>query len=121
MSEFFALSPLDRWEKIDRDRMCFSCLKPKTICRSRRCTNYRNVPAVLKCVICASMGESKGLAPFSIFFCKRKEHGDSRAPLSDLKNALEKYIGKLGATIVDSNIQVAVNFMYQNNIITDSS
>ena len=61
------------------------------------------------------------MAPFSIFFCKRKEHGDSRAPLNDLENALEKYIGKLGTTIVDSSIQFAVNFMYQTNIITDGS
>ena len=83
--------------------------------------SYGNVPKVLKCAVCASWLESTGLAPSSIFFCKQKEHGDSRAPLSDLENALEKYIGKLGATIVDSNIQVAVNFMYQNNIITDSS
>ena len=69
--------------------MCFSCLKPKTICRSRRCTNYRNVPEVLKCPICALWMESKGLAQFSIFFCKQKECVDSRVPLSDLKNALE--------------------------------
>ena len=25
-AEFFRLSPLDRWEKIEKDRMCFSCL-----------------------------------------------------------------------------------------------
>ena len=29
-AEFFALSPLDRWKQIDKGRMCFSCLKPKT-------------------------------------------------------------------------------------------
>ena len=56
---------------------------------------------------------SKGLAPFSIFFCKQKQHGDSRAPLAKLKKELEKYIGKLGTTIVDSKIQIAVNFMFQ--------
>ena len=101
--------------------MCFSCLKPKIICRSRRCTNYRNDPEVLKCAICVSWAKSEGLALFSIFFCQQKEHGDFRAPLSDLKITLEKYIGKLGATIADSSIQVAVNFMYQTNIITDGS
>ena len=64
--------------------------------------------------------ESKGLAPFSIFFCKQKKHGDSRAPFSELKSALEKYIGKLGTGIADSNIQFAMNFMYQTNIIMDN-
>ena len=63
--------------------------------------------------------ESKEFAPFSIYFCKRKEHGESRAPLSELKNSLEKYIGKLGTAIAVSNIQFAVNFMYQANIRID--
>ena len=120
-ADFFALSPLDRWEKIDKGRMCFSCLKPKTICRSRKCTNYRNVPEVLKCTGCASWAESKRLAPFSIFFCKRKEHGESRALVVELKRELEKYLGKLGTTIVDSKIQFAVNFMFQNTDIKESS
>ena len=46
-------------------------------------------------------------------FCKQEEHGDSRASLAELKNALENYIGKLDTTIVDSNNQLAVNFIYQ--------
>ena len=112
-AKFFALSPLDRWEQIVKVRMCFSCLKPKTICKSRKYTNDGNVPKVLKCAICASLTESKGLALFTNFNCKPKEHGNSRAPLNELKNALEKYIGKLGTTIADLNIQFAVNFMYR--------
>ena len=75
-AEFFALSPLDHWENRDKGRMCFSCLKPKTICKSRKCTNYTNVPEVLKCAVCDSWALSKGLALFSIFFCKQKEHGE---------------------------------------------
>ena len=58
----FAPSPLDRWEQIDKGRMCFSCLKPKTIYKSRKCTSYGNVPKVLKWAVCASWVESKGLA-----------------------------------------------------------
>ena len=50
----FDLNPLDRWKQIDKGRMCFSCLKPKTVFKSRKCTNYPNVPKVLKCAICAS-------------------------------------------------------------------
>ena len=41
--------------------------------------------------------------------------------MSDLKNALEKYIGKLGTTIAYLSIQFAVNFMYQTSIINDGS
>ena len=54
--------------------------------------NDTSVSELLKCAVCASWAVSKGLAPFSIFFCKRKEHGDSRALLAELKRELEKYI-----------------------------
>ena len=53
------------------------------------------------------------MSPFSIFFCKQKQHGDSRAQLSDLRKGLEKYIGKLGSTVVDSKIQFSFNYMFQ--------
>ena len=93
--------------------MCYSCLKPKTICKGRKCHHVSSVPEVLKCAICASWAESKGLALFSIFFCKQKQNGDSRAQLTDLQKELEKYIGKLGSTLVDSKIQFSVNFMFR--------
>ena len=114
-SEFFNLSLVDRWKKIEKGRMCFSCLKPRNICKGRKYTNVSSVPEVLKCAICASWAESKGLAPFSIFFWKQKQHGDSRAQLADLRKELEKYIGKLGSTVVDSKIQFSVNFMFRNS------
>ena len=44
------------------------------------------------------------------------QHGDSRAPLVDLKKGQENYIGKLGTTIVDSKVKFTVNFMFQNAI-----
>ena len=53
------------------------------------------------------------MAPFSILYCKKREHGQTRAPFSEIKANLEKYLGKLGTAIVDSSIIYAVNFMYQ--------
>ena len=53
-SEFFNLTPLDRGEKIEKLRMCYSCLKPKIVCRGRKCSNVGSVPEILKCAICAS-------------------------------------------------------------------
>ena len=93
--------------------MCYSCLKPKNICKERKCSNVSSVPEVLKCTTFALWAESKGLAPFSIFFCKQKQHGNSKAQLTDLWKELEKYIGKLGSTVVDSKIQFSVNFMFR--------
>ena len=69
-----------------------------------------STPEILKCAVCATWAESKGLAPFSIFFCKNKNHSSSRAPLSSLKAELEKYIGKLGTTVVDTKIRFSVNY-----------
>ena len=42
--EFFNFSPLDRWEKIEKGRMCYSCLKPKTVCKGRKCNHVSSVP-----------------------------------------------------------------------------
>ena len=36
-----------------------------------------------------------------------------RAPFSDMKKDLEKYIGKLGTTVVDSSIKFSANYTYQ--------
>ena len=65
-----------------------------------------------KCAQCASCATPKGLAPISIFFCKIKEHRDTRGSLSEMKNA---YIGKLANGIVEANTLVAVNFMFKAN------
>ena len=93
-TEFFELSPEDRWEKLEKGKICFSYLKPRGVCKLRICVNHPKVPKVMKCTQCALWAESKGMAPFSIFFCKRKGTWRMRAPLSELKSALEKYIGK---------------------------
>ena len=65
--EFFDMSPRERWEKLEKIRMCYSCLKPKTVCKGKKCTNVSSVLEVWNCAVCASWAESKGLAPFSIF------------------------------------------------------
>ena len=92
----------DRWNKVGRGRLCYTCLRPRVICNEKNYLCIDKIPEVLKCALCASWTGSKGLAPFSIFFCRRKNHGDSRAPLNVLRAALEKYIGKLDISIVDS-------------------
>ena len=95
--------------------MCFSCLKPKGACKQRICINHSKLPKALKCPQGALWEESKSLAPISIFFCKQREHGESRASLSEIKSALEKYIGKLANGIVEANILFAVNVMFKTN------
>ena len=54
-------------------------------------------------------------------FYSVNERNTERVPLAELKKELEKYIGKLGTTIVDSCIQVAVNFMFQTSGTKESS
>ena len=71
-AEFFNLSPLDRWEKIEHGRMCFTCLKPKTVCKTKKCEYRAGVPEILTCALCAAWAEPQGMDPFCIFFCKHK-------------------------------------------------
>ena len=103
------MSPKDRWEKLEKGRICFSCLEPRGTC-----ANHSKVPKDLKCVQCALWGEPKILALFRIF-CKRKEHGESRVSPSEIRGALEKYIGKLASGIVKADILFAVIFMFRAN------
>ena len=71
-AEFFSFSPLDCWEKIEKGRMCYSCLKPRSVCKTRKCNNVAGVPEILKCAICASWAVSKELALFSVFFVNER-------------------------------------------------
>ena len=111
--EFFSLSPAERWNKMDKGKLCYACLLPKDVCTIRKCKFEGKVPETLKCQGCAPWARSKDLAPFSILFCRNKEHAQLRAPFPDMKKDLEKYIGKLGTTVVDSSIKFSANYTYQ--------
>ena len=111
--EFFSLSPAKRWNKMDKGKLCYACLLPKDVCTVRKCKFEAKVPETLKCQGCAPWACSKDLAPFKILFCRNKEHAQLRAPYSDMKKDLEKYIGKLGTTVVDSSIKFSANYTYQ--------
>ena len=111
--EFFSFSPVERWERMDKGKLCYACLSPKDVCTDRRCGFENKVPETLKCQGCAPWARSKKLAPFSILFCRIKDHAKLRASFPDMKRDLEKYIGKLGTTVVDSSIRFAANYTCQ--------
>ena len=98
---------------MDKGKLCYACLSPKDICRNRKCKFEEKVPETLKCQGCAPWAQSKNLAPFSILFCRIKDHAKLRASFPDMKKDLEKYLGKLGTTVVDSSIKFAANFTCQ--------
>ena len=111
--EFFSFNPIERWEKMDKGKLCYACLSPKDVCTDRKCGFESKVPETLKCQGCAPWARSRKLAPFSILFCRIKDHAKLRASFLDMKRELEKYIGKLGTTVVDSSIKFAANYMCQ--------
>ena len=52
-------------------------------------------------------------APFSILFCRNKEHANLRDDFKDIKKDLEKYMGKLGTAVADASIKFSVNYTSQ--------
>ena len=112
-SEFFSFNPAERWSRMEKGKICYACLQPNDVCVTKRCKFENKVPETLKCHGCAPWALSKDLAPFSILFCRNKEHAQLRAPFPEMKKDLEKYIGKLGATVVDSSIKYSANYTYQ--------
>ena len=105
-AEFFSLSPGDRWNKMEKGQICYSCMAPKDVCVNRRCSFEAKIPETLKCQGCAVWAQPKNLAPLSVFFCRRKEHAVMRAPFNEMKKDLEQYLGKLGTMIVDASIKL---------------
>ena len=112
-AEFFSLSPGDRWNKMEKGRICNACLAPKDVCVNRRCSFEAKIPESLKCQGCASWAQSKNLASLSVLFCRRKEHAELRSPFAEMKKNLEQYLGKLGTKIRDLSIKFAANYTYQ--------
>ena len=47
-AEFFSLNPGDRWDKMEKGRICYSCLAPKDVCVNRQCSIEGKVPESLK-------------------------------------------------------------------------
>ena len=88
--EFFSFSPADRWNKMDKGKLCYACLSPKDVWTTRKCKFEEKIPKTLKCQGCTLWAHSKNLAPFSILFCRNKDHAQLRAPFSDMKKDLEK-------------------------------
>ena len=112
-ADFFSLSPTERWSRMEKGKVCYTCLKPKDVCSTKRCGFDTKIPDTLKCQGCAPWALANKLAPLSILFCRKREHANLRAPFSDMKKDLEKYLGKLGTTVVDSSIKFAANYTYQ--------
>ena len=77
--EFFSFNPMERWNKMDKGKLCYTCLSPKDVCVSRRCEFAEKFPETLKCEGCAPWAHSKNVAPFSILFCRIKAHSKMRA------------------------------------------
>ena len=84
------MRPFTRWEKINNHCICYLCLQPKYVCKSRVCTVGSKVPGKLVCHGCAKVAKKKGWSPLSILFCKRKAYADSRVDYKELRKVLEK-------------------------------
>ena len=67
-------------EQMDKDKLCYFCLYSKDVCTTRRCS----IPETLKCHGCATWATSKNLAPFSVLFCRNKDHSKLRAEVKEI-------------------------------------
>ena len=105
--EFLALSPKNRWFKIPRGRICYTCLKPKGpngVCKVRQCTEKKSVPQALVCIACTQW------AAFNILLCRKLEHGMDCPPIAEVSLALEGYLGKI--SVSDDKLRFTANFNY---------
>ena len=113
-SEFLTHRSKDRWLKIPRGRICYTCLKPKGatgVFKARQCTEEEPVPQALLCTACTPWAAAKGWAAFSILMCRKLEHGKDRPKPAEIKRSLERYLGRI--TIPDNKLRYTANFNHQ--------
>ena len=119
-SEFFAMSPKERWSGIERRRFCYTCLKPKTVCKNNRCSFEKKVNKLLLCPGCEESAQRNNWSPLNILMCRRREHTALRAPFEEIKTAFKKYFEtKLSTSIPDASIKYSVNFMNQIHTLSE--
>ena len=106
--EFFSLNPKDRWEGSGKRKICFSCLKPRDVCKGGRCIFSSTIPEELICQGCKPRAEQKGWATLNILYCRSGAHASTRAPVTQIKKQFEKYLGKLSSDINDKNLKISV-------------
>ena len=111
--EFLSLSPAEKISRVEKGRICYTCLKPRGPCKGRNCFWQENIPQELICLGCRSYAQAKGYSPLSILVCNRAQHAELRAPYDEIKSKFEEYFGKLNGTIDESNLKVSANFMHQ--------
>ena len=111
--EFLSLSPAEKISRVEKGRICYTCLKPRGPCKGRNCSRQDNIPQELICPGCRSYAQAKGYSPLSILVCNRAQHAELRAPYNEIRSKFEEYFGKLNGTINESNLKVSANFMHQ--------
>ena len=58
-TQFFALFPKDRWDKIEKRKVCWTCMKPKDVCLGPKCIFYKKVLEILICPACKEVADKK--------------------------------------------------------------
>ena len=115
-TDFLTLTPKDRWIKIPKGRIFYTCLRPKRlkgVCKTRRCSEEKTISQVLLCAACTPWATAKGWAPFSILMCRKSKHGQDQPKPAEARKLFDKYLGNINTAIADANLSFAVNFSYQ--------
>ena len=110
-TEFLTLTPKDRWIKIPKGRICYTCLKSKglkEVCKTMRCSEEKGIPQVSSCAACTPWAAAKGWAPFSILMCRKSEHGQDQPKPAEDRKFFEKYLGKINSSIPDANLKLGI-------------
>ena len=107
--EWLRMSPTNRRELAKKSlrRLCWSCLKPHSVC-NRRCGQDSRVCDTIKCQGCTPFAKEKNTAPLSVFFCKNPDHNSYRPDAETLFKELKKYL-KVMSNTIDKNTIVFAN------------
>ena len=109
--EFWAMSPIDRHQKLLPGSLCKHCLGPLTLCspRGQPCSNQ--VPEGLLCSGCEGKADDWGHPPFNALFCTKTDPDHRKQPREVIRSTAEEYLGgwsmKIGAESVNIDYPTA--------------
>ena len=89
-------------------KLCLSCIRPRELCPGPKCKFFETVPDVLICKQCKDypLGRETRFSPLNILFCRRTNHTMTSSTMTEVKQALDRYFGKLESGVMESNLSV---------------
>ena len=108
-TQFLTLQAAERRVGVGDNRMCWTCLQPRTVCPYRRCGFIDRMPAALRCKGCERFTAGKTFSPFNILMCPRSDHNKDKPSPEVVMKELKRWCKSVNPDVSEGTIVYLVN------------